>query len=397
MLILLLCGLPGCGREASGQMPENREMDIIAAEVIPFSVAQHAQETEALLESGVCVSKDAVFPVDEGNIGEKADLPETIICNGDSVFSWVSYSEPMAQYPYRNQLYSRQLQQEEPQSLIYDTSEAYWINEVTANDDYLYWVEAVSGETDVCLKVMQYQLEDGAISCIAQREAADTSGICLAVSERFLTWYDSFQDDRIEIVVYDIEKQEFREADYAADIPGGSVAAPRGRLEIVEDCITYFLEDEQGQLYIRRENLCTGQRDTLLLGDRRAYPKLAGCFSDGRYIGWYTEYGWGSWFIYDMDSEKLYSWDVKEDGMYVFSTFFADGKLFINNRNNEDNGVYVWNPASGQVYRQDLGDGCGMRFRQYREDSLTLEVRYEDRVELIHVCSDNLTSVSLSE
>lgn len=39
--------------------------------------------------------------------------------------------------------------------------------------------------------------------------------------------------------------QEFREADYAADIPGGSITAPYGRLEIVEDCITYFLEDEQ--------------------------------------------------------------------------------------------------------------------------------------------------------
>lgn len=65
--------------------------------------------------------------------------------------------------------------------------------------------------------------------------------------------------------------------------------------------------------------------------------------------------------------------------------------------NNEDNGIYAWNPASGQVYRQDLGDGCGMQFRQYREDSLTLEIRYEDRVELFHVCSDNLTSGSLSE
>lgn len=40
-----------------------------------------------------------------------------------------------------------------------------------------------------------------------------------AVSEHFLTWYDIFRDGRVEIVVFDIEKQEFREREEIAKLP----------------------------------------------------------------------------------------------------------------------------------------------------------------------------------
>lgn len=40
-----------------------------------------------------------------------------------------------------------------------------------------------------------------------------------AVSEHFLTWYDIFRDGRVEIVVFDIEKQEFREREEIAELP----------------------------------------------------------------------------------------------------------------------------------------------------------------------------------
>lgn len=389
-LFLLLWGLPGCSQATSGQEQETQIIDISSAETIPISIAGDIRETEALLEKDISVKKEVTDSVKDGDIGEKVVYLETVIRNTDYEFYQISYSELMAQYSYRNQLYTRNLQQG-AEVLIYDNSEAYWLNEVSANDSYLYWVEYVHGENAPCYKVMQYSLDSGNVSCIAQRDGGEVSELCLAVSEHFLTWYDIFRDGRVEIVVFDIEKQEFREREEIDELPGGTVtlSAPYVRLKIVEDCITYFLEDAQEQLYIRRENLNTGQKVTLLLGDKSAYSKLAGCFSDGQYIGWHTDYGWGSYYFYHMDDGKLYSWDVKKDGMYVFSKFFSNGKFYFYN-SSEDNGIYVWDLSSGQTYRQGLGDGRGMQFEQYGEELLALEVQFEDRVELVNVCGADL-------
>lgn len=391
LLFFALCGLPGCGRTISGQEQETRIIDISSTEAIPISMTQDIRETEALLERDISVNRGEVELLKDGNAEEEIAVLEAVIRNTDYEIFQISYSEPMAQYSYRNQLYAHNLQQG-TEALIYDNAEAYWMNEVRANESYLYWVEYVYGESGVCYKVMQYPLNGGDISCIAQRDGGEVSELCLAVSDHFLTWYDIFQNGRVEIVIFDIEKQEFRETKEIDALPGGAVTifAPYVRLEIEEDCITYFLEDEQDRLYIRRENLYTGQKDTLLLGDKSAYNKLAGCFSDGRYIGWHTDYGWGSYYFYQMDSGELYSWDVKKDGMYVFSKFLFSGRFCFYNSSSEDNGVYEWDLSAGQVYRQELDDGRGMQFQQYGEGLLALEVRFEDRVELVNVCSDGL-------
>lgn len=388
ILFLLLCILPGCGRAVPEQERDNRIMDASCLEAAPLSLVQNIQEMEELLKEEVCIKKTEALSINDKDIGEKnyAEL-ETVIRNSDYEFFQIMYSERMAQFSYRNQMYMRSLQQD-GNILIYDTSEAYWVNEVRVNDNYLYWVEYVSGETGTCYKVMQYQLDSGEISCIAERDD-EVSELCIEVSDRFLTWYDIFMDGRVEIVVFDIEKQEFMERKDSENMSDGSVMLNTlyERLEIVEDCITYFLEDEEGRLYIRRENLRTGQTDTLLLGDKQVYRKLAGCFSDRRYIGWHTDYGWGSYYFYDMDTEALYCWDVKKDGMYVFSKFFSSGKFYFNN--GEDDSVYAWDLSTGQAYRQNYGDGTGMQFEQYGEGLLNLEVWFEDRVELLTLCDDS--------
>lgn len=296
---------------------------------IPLSIIQNVQDTEALLEKDITIGRESVLTVYDKDLGEEDCFGlESVERNKDYEFLHVSYSERMAQFSYRNQIYISSLQQD-GKALIYDTSDAYWLNEVRVNDNYLYWVEYVHGEKDVCYRVMQYQLDSEEISCIAERDGRDVLELCLEVSDRFLTWYDIFMDGQVEIVVFDVEKQEFMERKDIEDIAGGFVSlyAPYERLRIVDDCITYFLEDEEERFYVRRENLCTGQTSTLLLGDKRKYRKLTGCFSDERYIGWHTEYGWGNYYFYDMDKGELYSWDVKKDEMYVFSKFFFLGEI----------------------------------------------------------------------
>lgn len=389
--VCLIClALSGCGQAAPKQ--GDLLMDVSNMEAIPLSIPQDIQDTEALLEEDITVKREGVRTVYDKNLGEEDCFGlESVECNKDYEFLHVSYSEKMAQYPYRNQIYISSLQQDN-KALIYDTSEAYWINEIRVNDNYLYWVEYMYGEKDTCYRVMQYQLESGEISCIAERDGSDVFELCLEVSDCFLTWYDIFRDDNVEIVVFDIEKQEFMERKDIEDIAGGFVTlyGLYERLKIVDDYITYFLEDEEGKLYVRRENLCTGQSSTLLLGDRRKYRKLAGCFSDERYIGWHTEYGWGSYYFYDMDKGELYSWDVEKDEMCVFSKFFSLGRLYINN--SKDDSVYVWDLETGQAYCQNYGDGAGMQFSRYGEKLLNLEVRFDDRVELLTLCDGTLFS-----
>lgn len=362
LFILLFCGLSGCSLAASApEQGEHRISDISSLETETLSMAGNIQQSETLIGDRFTLTGEEIFSRHVENLesGNYVNL-ESAVRNTNSVFYQISYSKNMAQFTYRNQICMRLIDQDED-ALLYDTSDAYWLNEICANDNYLYWVEYVSStapeNTRDCIKVMQYQLESGDINCIAERNYAEYGDICLEVSDRFLTWYDICRDGQVELSVFDIEKQAFQERDNrGSDMPDLAVTLynPYERLKIVEDHITYFMLDPQEQLYIRRENLLTGTTDTFLLGKTKPYNKIGGCFSDNRYIGWHTEYGEGDYYFYDTDSEKLYCWNVKKDDMSVFSKYFCDGKLYFNNT--DDHNIYVWNIPTGQVYRQNYGE-----------------------------------------
>ncbi|MDE5746275.1 MAG: hypothetical protein K2I21_01705 [Acetatifactor sp.] len=378
-LIFLLCGLSGCGRAAAAQnQEEHRITDISSIEAETLSMAGNIQEIGTLKGDEFILADADVFARHVENVGpgNHTEL-ELVIRNADSAFYQIVYAEDMAQYAYRNQIYMRPLGKDED-TLLYDTSDAYWLNEICANDTYLYWVEYVLSTTsdgiENYIKVMQCRLDNGDISCIAERKSSEYYEICLAVSDRFLTWYDiHMHDTAVELVVFDIEKQEFQErTDTDDDIQGLAVTIynPYVGLKTTENCITYFMQDDQEQLYIRREDLHTGATDTFLLGKTKPYYKIAACYSDSRYIGWYTDYGdMGDYYFYDTVSEKLYLWNVKKDGMYVFSNFFCRGKLYFNNTN--DHNVYIWDLSTGQVYRQSFGEDAYW-IRSYGDNLLYL-------------------------
>ncbi len=364
--ILLLCGLSGCSRAAAApEQGQHRMTDISSAEAEILSMTGSIQETETLMGDRIILTDEEIFARHAESVppGSYASL-DTVIRNRDRIFFQISYSEEMAQYTYRNQLYVRSLGKDED-TLLYDTSDAYCLNGICANDMYLYWVEYVSSPksdgagVSVSFKVMQCQLDNGNISCIAERNGDDYYDMSLQVSDRFLTWYDVHIQDpepTVELVVFDIEKQRFQERTAVeGDIQGLTAALYNSYMGITENGITYFLKDDREQLYIRRENLDTGATDTILLGETKPYDKIAACFSDSRYIGWYTDYGdRGDYYFYDTDSEKLYLWNAKKDGMYIFSNYFCGGKLYFNNTANHY--VYVWDLPTGQVRCQNFGE-----------------------------------------
>lgn len=359
-LVLLLCGLPGCSRAAAAPGQEEHQItDISSMKAETLSMAENIQETKTLKEDEYTLAKTEIISrhVESIEPGNHAILA-TVIRNTDSLFYQIEYSEDMAQYSYRNQLYMQSLKHGEA-VLLYDTSDAHWLNSIYANDTYLYWVEYVSPTpsdlTNTYIRVMQCQLDNGKVSCIAERDGTEYFVICLEASDRFLTWYDIHMNDpKVELVIYDIERQTFQEranTDNDLTTPSVMLFNPYVGLNIVENHITYFMQDDQERLYIRRENLLTGATDTLLLGKIKPYEKMVACFSDSRYIGWYTE---SDYYFYDTDSEKLYLWNMKKDDVYIFSRYFCGGKLYFNNDANHY--VYVWDLPTGQVRCQNFGE-----------------------------------------
>lgn len=191
---------------------------------------------------------------------------EVDVCrsNEESGFYTVSHAEDMAQYTDLNQIYRVDLNTDN-REMLYETREAYWLNEFEAAGGFLYWVEFVWPKTQEeqsgpLYRVMQYELTTGEVSCIAERDGEVINEICLAASEQYVTWYDDYrEEDRTEIVIYDSNKQEFH------TLSGVKGFSQYARLDIIDGGITYLSEDEGGNTLINRYDLTTRKTDALLL------------------------------------------------------------------------------------------------------------------------------------
>lgn len=285
--------------------------------------------------------------------------------NGKDFFYTKSCSEKMDEFSsYLNQVYRYDSEQGQSE-LLYETKEAIWLNELTAAADSIFWVEYLPGEDgNFVYHVMRLDLDTGDTECIAVRE--DSQEICLSGSDAYVTWYDlSLKDDSVNITVYDVEKQEFLSIEDNARL-----AAPYGRLDIVEGGITYFSEDESGNLYINRYDLVSKEKESLLLGAQKDYDKRAGCFSDSRYIGWYERDDWGPYYLYHIESGTLYRMEPPE-GMNVFAATISAGRFYV--LSSTEHALYVCDPVSGETLYQKLPQDCtGLRFYPWQDGGLVL-------------------------
>lgn len=225
---------------------------------------------------------------------------------------------------------------------------------------------------------MQYELATGEVSCIAERNSEEVFEICLAASDDYVTWYDDFWDGRTEIVIYDVKKKE------AHTLSGVKKFSAYARLDIVDGGITYFSEDEKGNIFVNRYVLDSGKADALMLGKINLPEKLEVCSSTDKYMGWRTDGGTvgRSYYFYDVESGTLYS--LRESkGIHVFSAWLSD-YLYLNCHDSEGYTLYVCDLSEGRSWQEKL-EGHGMQFREYGDGQVYLEVRTDDEVKLMAI------------
>lgn len=261
--------------------------------------------------------------------------------NSNSWFYTEDYSVQGLQSSYCNKIYQYHIASGET-TLLYETRDVNWLNELEVSEDYLYWVEYIyDEELNLSYHVMQWDLSAGKSSCIATRDAARVGELCLATSHKYLTWYDDYLNGTTEPVIFDIAKQSF------VTVPNGGAFKymPYSILTPMDDGVSFFTRNEEGKVCINRYVPATEEMFTLELQYLKSTDKMAECFSNDRYIGWITEYSQGIYYLYDRDTGRLYSLNAGGK-LDVFDLLLTD----------EDK-VYIDERTTGRFYCCDMDDG----------------------------------------
>ena len=368
--------LTGCGgQEAdSGAVRQINDTPIDSSAAVEITLFSEEGIRDALLRESFSGKKG-------GRDG--STYYEVDVCRQteEGCFYTVSHAEDMAQYTFLNQIF-RVNPETKTEEMLYETREAYWLNEFEAAGGFLYWVEymwEVEGKLSGTLyRIMQYELATGEVSCIAERNSEEVFEICLAASDDYVTWYDDFWDGKTEIVIYDVKKKETH------TLSGVKKFSAYARLDIVDGGITYFSEDEEGNIFVNRYVLDSGKTDAFMLGKRNASEKLSGCFSTEKYMGWQTDGGVvrDSYYFYDRESGALYSLRGSTE-INVFSAWLSD-YLYLNCYDSEGYTLYVCDLSDGRSWQEKL-EGHGMQFREYGGGQVYLEARTDDEVKLMAI------------
>lgn len=351
------------------------EQPINVSEAVQIYLNTNQKEKNDLLREDFSISSGEM-DVEAGTYFEILECTR----NKQDIFYTKCYSESMAQFSYYNQVYRYDTEQDKS-ILLYETANAYWLNELVAADEYIYWVEYIYKieEESSFYQVMQFDLSTEEVKCIASRNATETGEICTAISEHYMTWYDYYSNDEVVISVFDIKNQELMNI----EDEGLRLSAPYERLYVVDDGITYFSEDETGNIYINRYNLSTKEKEVLFLGVKGDFNKLAGCFSNSKFIGWFEEYSVGPYYFFNIDSGVLYCLDPPS-GMNVFSAWATSDFLFVNDSQNHC--VYVYDFGSKETYYQVIPQkGAGLGIRQYEDGAPYMKVRMKEKTSLLSI------------
>ena len=356
--------IPGLseGAEAGG----TESIDLSKA--IKIALDQNASEMPVLLREVFSMSAPKTLVIDaEEGIYSGVD---TYAKNSRAVFYVRNYWVDMAQDDFMAQVYCYDIDTKNA-TLLYETGDGTRLNELMANDAYLYWVEHVYSDGNY--KVCQYELETGQLSYIAVRDW----DICLSVSDEYVTWYDELGNGKKEIVIYNIANREFETArGITGDILSGT------RLEIMDNGITFFSQDGESNLYVNRYELITGEIFSLPLGRESDSQKPVGCMSSSDYIGWFTDYSFGIYYFYNMTDGELYSFDASRGILkcICLSRFLCIFD-YVYNR------VFVSDIQNGHTYYQDMdsvGDTATLR-SWYEDGAVIFCMETEDEIRLYSV------------
>jgi hypothetical protein len=356
------------------------------------SIKLNDTEIKTDVAKDINISPTAVGKVKDVKSGMIISVDNAYISNCtrnlEKGFYTVEYSHDGAQYSYLNEIYCYDLQ-EKTSSLIYTTQNAFWLNEFFSTEKYLFWVEYVKENQVTIYNVNQYELSTGKVTTIATRNGEQVYELCPSVSEDYVTWYDDYINGNIDISVYNIKSQSLQ------TISDNSCVkfAPYERLEIVNDCITYFTTDSEKNIYtisdpkeniyniyINQYNLLTGVNKILLLGKRKDFRNLAGCFSNERYIGWFTNNSNNrrDFYLWDMVKNELFHLNLQD--IYVF-TFLLQQDLFL--YDSQKDVIYQYLFDNEETILHNVGESACISFKQYGDNVIYMDCHTNEGVKLV--------------
>lgn len=338
---------------------------ILVVVILVMSLTACKQEPRTFAEE-ICL--DAMLLSSQGTEAEMVRRNSTHIAYVEN------YWEDGAQSPWKYQVWLMDIQTKE-KAMLHEIADIYLLNELYMNEQYAYWVEHVIEGEQMLYFLKQCSLSTGDIIVIAKRDDAEAEPFSLWVSENYVTWMESNTSGNTKLMVFDVKKQEYINLDNIEAVR----FMPYARLTVVENGITYFSTDEENVLYINRYNLEDSTTKSVKIDDLTKLmntEKVAECFSNGRYIGWFTEYVRGTYYIYDTQSEKQYCLE----GLNAFiELIWVDEMLFYNR---EDNKLAVFDLEKGSfTYKTDL-PGSGTQLLYYQDSIPYMTLQQDGKVRI---------------
>lgn len=270
IIVFAVCMTVGCGKMDTTVSDKEKYVileSLDAAEEI--SLLTNARP-EQLFQQELMLEKSVY-------LGEPEDYCHRSECkrNSDCWFYTELYTRNGMDSTYCDKIYQYDSSKQEA-TLLYETMEANWLNELEVSEDYIYWVEYIYEEDKLSYRVMQCELAAGESTCIATRDGELVGELCLATSDKYLTWYDDYLDGTVELVIYDIQDQSF------LSVPDKVVFKymPYTNLTPIDDGITFFSKNEEGGVCINRYEPAAEELYTLELQYLKSIDDMAGCFSN---------------------------------------------------------------------------------------------------------------------
>ena len=295
--------------------------------------------------------------------------------NGSCVVYVENYWESGAQNPWKYQVWRMNTHTKE-KTLLYETADVFLLNELYVNEQYAYWVEHVFDESEMTYYLKQCELKTGSTMVIAERNGEEVGPISLWVSEEYVTWMDTYASGETQLSVLDVETQKY------LNLPEIEVVRfmPYARLTVVENGITYFSTDDKECLYVNRYSLKDSSIKSVKIGALNRLvntEKVADCFSNDRYVGWLTEYGRGTYYIYDTESEKQYC----IEGINAFIELMWDNEMLF--YISGENRMAIFNLEKGTfTYQEDL-PGSGTQLLYYQDSIPYITVNNDSEIRIL--------------
>lgn len=245
-----------------------------------------------------------------------------IAANEKTAFYVLAEERPMAEDMLKIKIYAHDWNASQEKPIYdYESDRGFYINELEAVSDCIFWVRAESGQ----IFIEKMDLLSGEIQIIEKYD--DNMGdILLQTDGKYLTWY-LISNENARVRGYDIQKKQLFNI-----VEAVSVSFPYGRANVVDGICSYVTEEEgmpQINIYdikaarlLHEIELEQGAELFNIAADskRCVYSLFHSGELDQRI------------FVYDYAGEKQTVFN-EDQAMYVFSWHYAGDDLLFNERN----------------------------------------------------------------